>query len=185
MPGSSKLLDIPHLSGCGTGETSGGEKKKLALAGLFAVNPDLWILDETIEELDSPSRIKLMRHLKENGKTVIILTSKYYDIFEEADCFCHLHDGRLSEKMSLPFNDDFIEALKRDGLIPDFSAEQRSRAGGGEILSASELVFSYGGDAGFELSIDGFSLNEGETVSLVGRNGCGKSTLGKLPLRAA
>jgi len=184
-------LGIGHLLNSGTDETSGGEKKKLAIAGQLCVNPDLWILDETIEELDSPSRIELLGFLKESGKSVIIFTSKYYDIFNQADAFYHLRGGKLSGRQSLPFSDDFTGGLKEDGLIPDFKLERSSppaKSSGEKLIEVRDLRFRYtAGSADaqgerrfFSLDIDEFSLADGETLSIVGRNGCGKSTFGKL-----
>ena len=51
----------------------------------------------------------------------------------------------------------------------------------GSILNANELVLSHG----FEQLLDGvsFQLEAGQKVGLVGRNGCGKSSLLKLLTR--
>ncbi|MBI9108151.1 MAG: ABC transporter ATP-binding protein [Spirochaetales bacterium] len=191
VEGSFETLGIGHLLESGTVETSGGEKKKLAIAGQLCVNPDLWIMDETFEELDSPSRVKLLDSLKDNRRSVLIFTSKYYDIFEKADAFYHLRDGRLSEREELPFSPGFTLGLREDGLIPDFVTTSRRPAASDslpDLISVRDLAFSYStgreGIAGdhwaFDLNIDEFSLTDGEIVSIVGRNGCGKSTFGKL-----
>lgn len=187
VSGAFELLHISRLLEAGTAETSGGEKKKLAIAGLICVNPDLWILDETVEELDSPSRIELLEYLRENGRSVIIFTSKYYDVFEGADVFYHLRDGKLSDLERLPFSGGFIRSLEDDGLIPDFSGRGLREQGtaGESLISVRDLYFSYSGEGDegrrdFGLEVDDFSLHDGEVVSLVGRNGCGKSTFGRI-----
>jgi energy-coupling factor transport system ATP-binding protein len=184
------ILQIGYLAGSSTAETSGGEKKKLALAGLICVSPDLWILDETVEELDSPSRIELLEFLKDREKSVIILTSKYYDVFEKADSFYHLRSGILSERAKLPFPPEFTQGLEADGLIPDFGSGHSTvfPCSGKKLISVKDLRFCYSsggenritGGWEFELDIDEFSLSDGEILSIVGRNGCGKSTFGKL-----
>ena len=176
----SSLLDAP------VHRTSGGEKKKLALAGLLSVSPELWILDETFEELDNPSRIELIRLLRESGKTVLIFSSKFFKAFSEADAFFLLKEGAVSPKEGYPFGRDFRKALADEGVIPDFSSNRsvseksRSAQGRGQVLlSAENLAYRYG-DGGFQLDVGHFSLAENETVSIVGRNGCGKSTLARI-----
>ena len=180
-----KQLQIPYLLDSSTAETSGGEKKKIALAGLIAINPDLWILDETFEELDNPSRSMLFNILKKSGKTVIIFTSKYFDVFRKSDSFYLLEGGGLSLRAGFPFPAGFMKKLKTSGIIPEFSGGKRKsqskktspgKSGGRLLLSAEELRYSYS-SGGFSLNIDSFKLHEDEVVSIVGRNGCGKSTL--------
>lgn len=175
-----RLLDSP------VSETSGGEKKKLALAGLISVNPELWILDETVEELDNPSRIELLRILRDSGKTIILFTSKYFNAFSDADAFFLLKGGQLSAREYYPFERRFRDELVSEGVIPDFKSLtplQKKSASGDfrreSLIRASKLLYRYEGGS-FELKVDGFSLSENETVSIVGRNGCGKSTLAKI-----
>ncbi len=175
-----KKLGISRLIGASTSETSGGEKKRLALAGLYAVNPDLWLLDETIEELDNPARIELFSMLQGSGKTVIVFASKYYDIFDDADGFYLLENGRLSERQSFPAGGDIGERLRNAGILPaPVKREQASLLGKQGLLQASGLCYSYP-EGSFSLEIDNFRLHEGETISIVGRNGCGKSTFVRL-----
>lgn len=174
------LLNITRLLNAASSETSGGEKKKLALAGLICVNPDLWILDETIEELDNPSRIILFNLLRESGKTIIIFASKYYDAFSAADAFYLLRNGELFKRFFFPFSKMFESNLKTAGIIPDFKdLDLKGNASEKILLSAENISYSYD-HGGFRLDVEDFELREGEIVSIVGRNGCGKSTLARL-----
>ena len=53
---------------------SGGERRKLAIAGILALDSDIIMFDEPTAALDGPSKIKMMelfRQLANNGKTVI------------------------------------------------------------------------------------------------------------------
>lgn len=56
---------------------SGGEKKKLAIAAVLAVNPEVLILDEPTNGLDPRTQhwmIRLLLNLNQTGKTLIIAT---------------------------------------------------------------------------------------------------------------
>ncbi|MDY0087923.1 MAG: ABC transporter ATP-binding protein, partial [Coriobacteriia bacterium] len=63
---SLELLDIAHLKDRVPHNLSGGEKRKVALAGALVMDPELLILDEPFEGLDPASRanfIDLLEHL--------------------------------------------------------------------------------------------------------------------------
>ena len=120
------------------------KRKKLALAGIMSVNPDLWILDETLEELDNPSRIKLFSMLENTGKTVIIFSSKYFRVFEAADAFFLLKNGGISEKERFSVSKRLLSASwLKAGIIPDLP-ERRSCSSGirAPLLSAGNLRYS-------------------------------------------
>ncbi len=56
---------------------SEGEKKKVAIASIYTLNPDVWILDEPIFSLDPKTQwwvVDFLKHLKEKNKTIIIAT---------------------------------------------------------------------------------------------------------------
>ncbi len=58
-------------------ELSGGEKKKAAIAGILALNPDVLVLDEPTSGLDMSSRDEMMNlflSLYNEGKSIIIVT---------------------------------------------------------------------------------------------------------------
>jgi len=63
-------------------ELSGGQKRRVALAGVLAMEPDVLILDEPSAGLDPAGRDNLMeniRHYHENKKKTIILVSHSMD----------------------------------------------------------------------------------------------------------
>ena len=63
-------------------ELSGGQKRRVALAGVLAMEPDVLILDEPTAGLDPAGRDNLMeniRHYHENEKKTIILVSHSMD----------------------------------------------------------------------------------------------------------
>jgi cobalt/nickel transport system ATP-binding protein len=82
---------------------SGGEKKKVALAGALVMEPDLLILDEPFTGLDPVSRRDLVRILnewnKEKGITFIMTLHEVDLVPEMADILYLMHGhGDLSER---------------------------------------------------------------------------------------
>lgn len=74
---SISLLGINHLRERVPYHLSGGEKKKVAIASILAVNPDVIILDEPLSGLDRASKgniIELLKTLNAAGKTIIVST---------------------------------------------------------------------------------------------------------------
>lgn len=72
-----KFLNIEKLKDRAPYHLSCGEKKKVAIASVLAVNPQVLILDEPLNFLDKASGIWLIEFLKamkEAGKTILIVT---------------------------------------------------------------------------------------------------------------
>ena len=92
--GISALRDkVPHY-------LSGGEKRKVAIAGALVLEPELLILDEPFEGLDPSSRravLELLNHqVRERGMTLIISTHDVNIIAEMADeVFVLAHSGHI------------------------------------------------------------------------------------------
>jgi cobalt/nickel transport system ATP-binding protein len=72
-----ELFSISDLAEKAPYHLSGGQKKRVALAAVMALNPDVLILDEPFAGLDRKAQAFLMDFLSEmktNGKTLIIAT---------------------------------------------------------------------------------------------------------------
>lgn len=70
-------LGILHLSDRAPFELSGGEKKRVALATVLVMDPEVILLDEPTANLDPRSRVQLIELLTElhrRGRTLIIAT---------------------------------------------------------------------------------------------------------------
>jgi cobalt/nickel transport system ATP-binding protein len=96
-------LSIESIQGKIVHYLSGGEKKKVALAGAMVLKPDLLILDEPFTGLDPVSRKDLVRVLNElnrERKVTIIMTLHEVDLVPEvADVLYLMHGhGDLSER---------------------------------------------------------------------------------------
>ncbi|MDR0455502.1 MAG: energy-coupling factor ABC transporter ATP-binding protein [Treponema sp.] len=75
---------------------SGGEKRRLAIAGVLAMGCNTIIMDEPFANLDWPGVVQtlnIIRDLKNDGKTLIILTHELEKVLALADRLVILHQG--------------------------------------------------------------------------------------------
>ncbi|PKQ15055.1 MAG: ABC transporter [Actinobacteria bacterium HGW-Actinobacteria-7] len=88
-------LGIEHLALRVPHNLSGGEKRKVALAGALVMDPELLVLDEPFEGLDPASRDELIELIGEHahkGGTVIMSTHDIDTVPEFAD-YCYVLSG--------------------------------------------------------------------------------------------
>ncbi|MDR0526108.1 MAG: energy-coupling factor ABC transporter ATP-binding protein [Spirochaetaceae bacterium] len=79
---------------------SGGEKRRLAIAGILAMGCDTLIFDEPFANLDWPGVkqvLESIRKLKAEGKTLIILTHELEKTLAYADRLVILHQGAIRD----------------------------------------------------------------------------------------
>jgi energy-coupling factor transport system ATP-binding protein len=77
---------------------SGGEKRRVAIAGVLAMNPEVLILDEPTAGLDPATRedlLALILGLRGAGISVVLVSHDLDEVAEVADRVCVLHDGRV------------------------------------------------------------------------------------------
>src|SRR5512138_783464 len=77
------LLEISHLRDRDTFTLSGGEKQKLALAGVIAMQPSILLLDEPLASLDPASAwdsLNTIRLLANQGMTVLLVEHRVEDV---------------------------------------------------------------------------------------------------------
>jgi energy-coupling factor transporter ATP-binding protein EcfA2 len=177
------LMGLSGLEGRNPTTLSGGEKKRLLLGCLLAVDPALWILDEAFEELDMYWKKTVVRHLREQGKTALILDSRWSSLYASTcEVFSVLQGGKIQDAESGPDAPRFRTALENGGLvIPRGAASvgKEREAGRREFLRAEKIFFRFPRGT-FSLRVGSLRLEKGEIASLVGRNGSGKSTLGRI-----
>lgn len=78
---TAKALHIENLLGRNIFALSGGEKQKIAFASVYAMHPEVYLLDEPSSNLDKTAICELREHLrliKSQGKTVIVAEHRLY-----------------------------------------------------------------------------------------------------------
>ena len=81
-------------------ELSGGEKRRVAIAGIIASNPDVLVLDEPTAGLDPNGKKEIMALVKkfhDSGKTIIIVTHDMDLVLNFAKTVIVLNDAKLVE----------------------------------------------------------------------------------------
>lgn len=98
----SKLISLMHLEKCVNKDPhtlSGGQKKRLAIAGILAIKPRIIIFDEPFTGLDYPSIKTVAREivsLKRRGHTIIVVTHELEKILAYANRLIIMKDGEIA-----------------------------------------------------------------------------------------
>ena len=99
-------------------ELSGGQMRRVAIAGILAMEPRILVLDEPTAGLDPIGRKELMnlfKKLHQDGITIVLVTHLMDDVAEYADQVYVMEKGRLvkSGEPSFVFQDiDFMERIQ-------------------------------------------------------------------------
>ena len=90
-----KSLQIEHLRSRAPHQLSGGEKKKVALASLLTLEPDVWLFDEPSAGLDPRTVAWLVDFINaqgRSGKTILLATHDLEITRSTADRVCLLNE---------------------------------------------------------------------------------------------
>jgi peptide/nickel transport system ATP-binding protein len=188
-----RLRQYPH-------ELSGGMRQRVMIAMATITGPDLIIADEPTTALDVTVQaqiLEILRALKTEKKTAIALVS--HDMGVIAGMTDRVQVMRQGEIVESGTADEIFYAPKHDYTRMLLAAIPRSdetpptaTAIGAPLLAVEDLKVSFPvKDKGFfgktrQLrAVDGisFTLNQGETLGVVGESGCGKSTLARAVLQ--
>lgn len=86
-------------------ELSGGQKRRVAIAGILAMDPAVLVLDEPTAGLDpagTKEMMKLFERLnREHGKTILIVTHDMEQVYSYCDEVVVLSDGQLMLKKAV------------------------------------------------------------------------------------
>lgn len=199
---SLEHLKIPHLMDRETFNLSGGEKQKVALAGVLAMHPSILLLDEPLASLDPASAqdaLAIIRGLADEGMTVLMVEHrvedvlrihpenaifmmdgeiKYYGPSDGLDRRVDYHEVKLPAKM-------IMERAVYDPAPRRLTELRRnSLLGAGKITEKIPLVefdnvaFWYEPDRPVLHDVS-LQINRGDVIAVLGPNGAGKTTLVK------
>lgn len=179
-------LNIERLKNRNLFSLSGGEKQTIAFASIYALHPDIFVLDEPSSNLD-PQAINELRRLllliKEQKKTILISEHRLYFLNGIVDRIIHMDKGHIrTEWDANTFNSFTEEKYQELGLrsfrqthleLPETVPFEKQAP----LLEVKKVSIGY---EKLEVARDiSFSLYSGEIVGLVGENGCGKTTLAR------
>lgn len=77
---------------------SGGQKRKLAIAGILAMRPEVIVLDEPFTGLDYPGVVQILKQmlqLRQDGYTLLVITHELEKVLAHADRLVILHAGKM------------------------------------------------------------------------------------------
>ena len=173
-------------------QLSGGEKQKIAFASIYAVNPDIYVLDEPSSNLDNHAIGELqsmLQFLKAHGKTIVIAEHRIRYLKELADRAVYMKEGQIEKEYTMQELDSMSIAERMEtGIRPvslgGFSSiikeqsESSGDIGGNASIQMKDVCFSYTKYKGQpSLTIPEACFPAGTVIAVTGNNGAGKSTL--------
>jgi energy-coupling factor transporter ATP-binding protein EcfA2 len=183
---SLQTVGFPYGMDRATSELSGGEKQRLAIAGVLALRPGLLLLDEPTANLD-PEGAELVRE-------ALAAVQDY------ARCTTILVEHRVTE--ALPLIDRVVVLAPGGGVVADgtpatvfaehagslaaqgvwlpgwtFGQKRATTAPGAEVVRGERLTYRYPHTTATVGDPIDLELRAGEALVLTGPNGSGKSTL--------
>ncbi len=188
-------LKLEHLRERETFNLSGGEKQKVALAGLLALNPSILLLDEPLASLDPVSAyeaLEIFRSLADEGKTVILIEHRVEDaIATRPDRLLYMEDGRvryLGPIEVLPSELDHhqvklpaqwvVQRVKDSNEKVEAAHPPAPEKDGQALVVFEKVKFAYGDGPLILKGID-LTIRRGDRLAILGPNAAGKSTLVK------
>lgn len=175
-------LGIEHLLDKSIFMLSGGEKQIIAFASVYAMDPDIYVMDEPSSNLDAYAIEKIRRILellKKQGKTIVIAEHRIYYLQGIADRVILMENGSMVQEYSLDDISAFTyEQHLRTGLrmvdIRDHPFVERRTEKAEYKITLKDVKFRY--EQKLVLDIPGAELDSGRITAIIGNNGAGKST---------
>lgn len=192
------FLKIFHLRERETFSLSGGEKQKLALAGILAMRPSILLLDEPLASLDPASAqdaLDTARFLADQGITILMVEHRVEDVLRIKPERVMLMDSGeiryLGDAAGL-----FNVASFREVKLPANVIVERAKAetppeeinllpGAASAVSNDEAIVEFENVAfGYDSNVEvlhglNLKIKRGDVIAVLGPNGAGKTTFVK------
>ncbi|MEV4490088.1 multiple monosaccharide ABC transporter ATP-binding protein [Micromonospora coxensis] len=159
-----------------------GKQQLVEIAKALSKKVRLLILDEptaALNDVDSAHLLDLMRRLRDQGITCIMISHKLGEITSIADSTTVLRDGRTVETLDMRDGTATQERIIRGMVGRDLAAfyPDRTSAPGEEVLRIQDWTVRHPSQD--RLVLDGVSLNvrAGEVVGIAGLMGAGRTEL--------
>lgn len=107
-----KIFSLEDKANLSPSVLSGGERRKLCILGVIAMNSELLLLDEPFANLDYPSTkivINTLLKLKELGSTIIIVSHEAEKFLYHTDSTIIIKDGHLEQSGK---SSEMLDALR-------------------------------------------------------------------------
>ena len=187
-------LNIEFLKERETFQLSGGEKQKVAVAGVLAMRPRILLLDEPLASLDPVSAqeaLQLFRRLADDGISIVLVEHRVEDVMSiHPDQVMYIQDGRQMYFGDLPgllnkvdhsqikLPAQVIMERAREEPAPVFHSGLPQK-GTEPLIDFKNVHFRYKEDFPEVLHDVNFTVHTGDVIAILGHNGAGKTTLVK------
>ena len=119
-----ELLGVDHLAGRSPHALSGGEKRRVAIAGVLAMRPEVLVMDEPTAGLDPATRQDLLattQRLFSKDASIVLVSHDLDEVAEVSDRVCLMEKGEV-RALGTPeevfyANPEFAPATVRVGSI--------------------------------------------------------------------
>jgi len=154
-------------------ELSGGELQRVCLASVLALEPRLLLLDEPTSQLDPDGAANAIDLARSSGAAVVVSEQRPERVLDACDRVVFLEEGRVV--LDAP-RDEALAKLPEPWLARE-AALPLAEPSGEPICRLEDVCFGYEHPVLQAVSLE---LGRGEVVALLGPNGSGKTTVGKL-----
>lgn len=176
---------LEKLMGRNIFHLSGGEKQKIACAGVSIMEPDVLVMDEPSSNLDASSILDLRSILafwKSQGKTIIVSEHRLYYLRGLADRFIYITAGQVERDYSAAEFEQLTEQQRADMGLRTFILEDllppEISPQIGEQMQLRNFCFAYRNEPE-TLHIHESKILANRIVAIIGNNGAGKSTFSR------
>lgn len=190
-----EFLGITHLRDRETFSTSGGEKQKVALAGVLSMRPRILLLDEPLASLDpmsSHEALKFFRWLADQGIAIMIVEHRVEDVLTiHPETVLYLDNGepqyygavdgllQVVDYHHLKLPAPTILERSKFEPAPTFEPLLKPTPNQDPLLSFEDVHFRYSKELPTVLHDINFKVYPGDIIAILGHNGAGKTTLVK------